>query len=170
MAPSMNPFRLPWFITKYHKNKPIVRALTTGEIDLANSIFGNLIDYETVKIINCPYVPWQPENIFIAPNGFIFVGDRHYRDDYSAHGRAYQQIFIHEMTHVMQYQHGINVLWHGAILQALYYLTFKKYNPYHHVFDEHKDFWDYNIEQQGKIAEHIYLGWCKNVICQNNKQ
>ena len=149
-----------------------MRALTKGEIALAKSVFGELIDYTKVKIINYPYIPWQTDDVFIAPNGFIFVGDRHYKDDFSQHGKRYQQIFIHEMTHVLQYQQGINVLWRGAILQSLYYLSFKKYNPYHYRFDERKSFWEYNIEQQGRIAEHIYLGIVPNVICEkpHNKE
>lgn len=156
--------------TPYHfvkKSKLPIRPLTDGEISLAKSVFGDLIDYDKVKIINYPYIPWQSDDIFIAPNGFIFVGDGHYKDDFSKYGRGYEQIFIHEMTHVLQYQKGVNVLLKGAWLQSLYYLSFKKYNPYEYQFDKNKSFWAYNIEQQGRIAEHIYLGRCKNIICQS---
>lgn len=157
-------FRIPYHFIKHKKDRFIMRSLTAGEIGLAQSVFGDLIDYEQVKIINYPYIPWQSDEVFIAPNGFIFVPDKHYKTDFSAADELYRQIFIHEMTHIMQYQHGYNVLLRGAWLQSLYYLSFKKYNPYHYVFDESKSFWDYNIEQQGKIAEHIYLGKCENII------
>lgn len=117
--------KLPWFIKKYQKIKPPIRHLTDGEVALALSVFGELMDYSRVRVVNYPYIPWQSDDVFIAPNGWIFVGGRHYRDDFSAHGRLYQQIFIHEMTHVLQYQHGINVLLRGAWLQTLHYLSLK---------------------------------------------
>lgn len=156
--------KMPWFIKKYQKNKPKIRPLTYGEIILAQSVFGKLIDYNKVRIINYPYLPWQAADVFIAPNGKIFVGDVHYKDDYSCQNLMYRQVFIHEMTHVLQYQQGICVLWHGAYLQSAYYLSFFKYNPYHYVLTPNKDFWAYNIEQQGKIAEDIYLGKTPNII------
>ena len=59
---------------------------------------------------------------------------------------------------------GVFVLLHGAYLQSAYYLTFKKYNPYFYHYSPDKNFWDYNIEQQGKIAEDIYLGKIPNII------
>lgn len=160
--------KLPWFIKKYQKIKPPIRHLTDGEVALARGVFGELMDYNRVRVVNYPYIPWQSDDVFIAPNGWIFVGGRHYRDDFSAHGRLYQQIFIHEMTHVLQYQHGINVLLKGAWLQTLYYLSLKKYNPYRYTFDQYKSFWDYNIEQQGRIAEHIYLGKIPNILCKRH--
>lgn len=160
--------RLPWFIKKHrlHKAKtPIVRPLTDGEMVLARSVFGDLVDYQAVRVVNYPYVPWQADDVFIAPNGFIFVGGRHYQDDY-AHAKPFlKQVFIHEMTHVMQYQQGVAVFWRGAYLQSLYYLTAKRYNPYHYVFDKDKNFWQYNIEQQGVICEDIYLGKLPNILC-----
>lgn len=156
--------RTPYHIAKYQKGKIPIRHLTDNEIALAKSVFGDLMDYQSVKIVNYPYVFWQADDIFIAPNGWIFVSDKHYKDDFALCDNLYRQIFIHEMTHVLQYQHGINVLWRGAILQAMYYLSFKKYNPYHYTFDKDRDFWDYNIEQQGRIAEHIYLGKIPNII------
>ncbi|WII95265.1 hypothetical protein LU276_09775 [Moraxella haemolytica] len=157
-------FRIPYHFIKHKKDRIVMRHLTTGEITLAQSVFGDLIDYDKVKIIKYPYIPWQSDEVFIAPNGFIFVPDKHYKADFSVADKPYQQIFIHEMTHVLQHQYGYHVLLRGAWLQSLYYLSFKKYNPYHYVFDESKSFWDYNIEQQGKIAEHIYLGKCENII------
>ena len=105
-----------------------MRPLTKGEIALAYPVFGELLDYDRVRIVNYPYVPWQSLDVLIAPNGFIFVGDRHYRGDYSAESLSYQTLLIHELTHVLQYQQGVGVLWRGAILQSLYYLSFYKYN------------------------------------------
>lgn len=140
------------------------RSLTQNEIRIAQSVFGNLIQYDQVKVMNHPYLPWQPKGIFMAPDGYIHVKNANYSDDYALENLTYQTIFIHEMAHIYQYQQKINVLWHGAILQMAYYLSFKKYNPYNYKLIENKDFFEYNIEQQGDIAKDIFLKKIKNII------
>ncbi|MDO5650664.1 MAG: hypothetical protein Q4G13_00820 [Moraxella sp.] len=155
---------IPYVLAKYRKNKPIARPLTTGEIALCLRIFGTAFDTSTVKIIACAYLPWQADDIFIAPNGNLFTTTKHYQDDYSTAALSYQQIFIHEMTHVFQHQQGVNVLYQGAWLQSLYYLSGKRYNPYAYQFDPAKSFWAYNIEQQACIGEAIFLGYRPNII------
>lgn len=163
-------FCLPYCLAKYRqkslKCQFFQRHLTTSEISLAKTVFADLIDYNKVKIINYPYIPWQHDDILMAPNGLIFVLDKHYQDDFSKSSLIYQKLFIHEMTHVLQYQQGTCVLYYGALLQSLYYLSFKRYNPYHYVFSKYKYFCDYNIEQQGKIAEDIFLKNILNIILQ----
>ncbi len=140
------------------------RQLTTGEIEMARSVFGHLINYKEVKIFNIPYLPWQPENIFIAPNGNLFVHPKYFRSDYSSCSTNLQGIFIHEMAHILQFQQQTNVILKGAILQLGYYLSLKKYNPYHYHFIQGKAFSDYNIEQQGDIARDIFLKKIPNII------
>lgn len=140
------------------------RQLTTGEIEMARSVFGHLINYKEVKIFNIPYLPWQPENIFIAPNGNLFVHPKYFRSDYSSCSTNLQGVFIHEMAHILQFQQQTNVILKGAILQLGYYLSFKKYNPYHYHFIQGKAFSDYNIEQQGDIARDIFLNKIPNII------
>ncbi|ENV36235.1 hypothetical protein F959_02757 [Acinetobacter venetianus RAG-1 = CIP 110063] len=140
------------------------RQLTTGEIEMAHSVFGHLINYKEVKIFNIPYLPWQPENIFIAPNGNLFVHPKYFRSDYSSCSTNLQGIFIHEMAHILQFQQQTNVILKGAILQLGYYLSFKKYNPYHYHFIQGKAFSDYNIEQQGDVARDIFLNKIPNII------
>ncbi|WP_061526930.1 hypothetical protein, partial [Acinetobacter venetianus] len=93
------------------------RQLTTGEIEMARSVFGHLINYKEVKIFNIPYLPWQPENIFIAPNGNLFVHPKYFRSDYSSCSTNLQGVFIHEMAHILQFQQQTNVILKGAILQ-----------------------------------------------------
>lgn len=140
------------------------RRLTTGEIEIARKIFGHLINYKEVKIFNTPYLPWQPENIFIAPNGNLFVHAKYFRSDYSSCSTNLQGIFIHEMAHILQFQQQTNVILKGAILQLGYYLSLKKYNPYHYHFIQGKAFSDYNIEQQGDIARDIFFKKIPNII------
>lgn len=140
------------------------RELSAGEIKLCQGVFADKIDYSTVKIMNHPYLPWQSKYVIMAPQGFIHARSFNYKQDYSIESIAYQALFIHEMTHVMQHQHHVNVLLKGAILQATYYLSLKRYNPYLYELKSNKKFNEYNIEQQGDIARDIFLKKIPNII------
>ena len=74
------------------------RGLTSGEIEMARPVFGHLIDYAKIKIFNIPYLPWQPVNIFMAPNGNLFVHQKYFHEDYSTCSISLQGIFIHELV------------------------------------------------------------------------
>jgi len=64
----------------------------------------------------------------------------------------------------LQFQQKTNVILKGMLLQTGYYLSFKKYNPYHYRFIHAKAFTSYNIEQQGDIARDIFLKKIPNII------
>ncbi|WP_324647233.1 hypothetical protein [Acinetobacter sp. MD2] len=145
------------------------RHLTANEIQLAQRVFADQLDYTQVLIFNTPYLPWQPVGLFMAPTGALFVHPKNYKTDYSLESRAYQSIFIHELAHIYQHQHHINVLLHGAVLQIGYYLSFKHYNPYHYQFKHKRPFHHYNIEQQAEIAKDIFLGKIPNIIVSISK-
>ncbi|WP_173910096.1 hypothetical protein [Acinetobacter sp. Marseille-Q1618] len=140
------------------------RHLTEGEIHISQSVFGNLIDYSKVLVMNQPYLPWQPVGILMAPNGCIHMKDADFCCDFSKESLSNQAIFIHEMAHVYQHQKNINVLLKGAILQIALYASYGKYNPYRYTLQMHKKYQDYNIEQQGDIARDIFLKRIKNII------
>jgi hypothetical protein len=140
------------------------RGLTSGEIAMARPVFGDLINYAEVKIFNIPYLPWQPVNIFMAPNGNLFVHQKYFCPDYSKCSISLQGIFIHELAHILQFQQQTNVILKGAILQLGYYLSLKQYNPYQYQFIEGKAFSSYNLEQQGDIARDIFLEKIPNII------
>lgn len=144
------------------------RKLTEGEIRISQSVFGGLIDYSQVKVMNHPYLPWQPVGILMAPNGYIHLKDADYCEDFSCMSLGYQAVFIHEMAHIYQYQRHENVLLKGAILQSALYLSFGKYNPYRYTLIQGKAYFDYNIEQQGDIAKDIYLNRIENIILDKN--
>jgi hypothetical protein len=146
------------------------RGLTQGEIRLCQQVFGDLIHYDQVKVLNQPYLPWQPIHVFMAPCGYIHARKQNFSQDYSKDSLAYQAVFIHEMAHIFQYQQKINVLLHGAFLQTALYLSFGKYNPYEYTFEQGKDFFDYNIEQQGDIARDIFLKRINNIILKTNRK
>ncbi|ENU63150.1 MULTISPECIES: hypothetical protein [Acinetobacter] len=140
------------------------RSLTSGEIKISQQVFGNLIDYSRVKIMNHPYLPWQSTHVIMAPSGYIHVRNLNYREDYSRESLSYQALFIHEMAHIYQHQCRINVLLKGAFLQSAYFLSLGKYNPYKYQFNPNKSFSTYNIEQQGDIARDIFLKKIPNII------
>lgn len=140
------------------------RGLTDGEIKIAKKVFYDLINYHEVKIFNIPYLPWQPKNILMAPNGRLFVNKEIFCKDYSQCSIAMQGVFIHELTHVRQYQKHTNVVVRGFVLQSAYYLSFKKYNPYKYKLIKGKQFEQYNIEQQGDIARDIFFEKIPNII------
>lgn len=142
----------------------ICRKLTVGEIKLCNLVFGDLINYDSVQVMNQCFLPWQPAGIIMAPCGAIHLHPNDYRDDFSMQSLSERAIFIHEMAHIYQYQQNINVLHRGMILQIAYYLSFKCYNPYRYQLKLNKNYFCYNIEQQGNIASDIYLGKIKNII------
>ncbi len=144
------------------------RGLTEGEIHISKQVFGDLIDYQKVKIMNHPYLPWQPVGILMAPNGYIHLKGDDYCEDFSCLSLGYQAVFIHEMAHIYQYQRHENVLLKGAILQSALYLSFGKYNPYRYTLVKGKPYFDYNIEQQGDIAKDIYLNRIENIILNQN--
>lgn len=157
-----------WFIANlvvYLKmNQFRYRGLSSGEIEIARPVFGDLIDYAQVKVFNIPYLPWQPVNMFMAPNGNLFVHQKYFSADYSTCSLPLQGIFIHELAHVLQFQQQTPVIFKGAILQLGYYLSCKIYDPYHYQFEPDKAFSSYNIEQQGDIARDIFFKKIPNII------
>jgi len=82
------------------------RSLTSGEISMAQRIFGSAIRYGAVKIHRGKYASFQPDNVVMAPNGEIYFPDRYYRDDFDNGNYSDVHLFIHEMTHVWQYHLG----------------------------------------------------------------
>ena len=92
------------------------RALSEGEISLAKDVFGDSIDYSTVRLRDEDYVPWQGKDYVMAPNGHIYFGEElRGVADWSLESLQRQGLFIHEMTHVWQHQHGVNVLLVGGL-------------------------------------------------------
>ena len=84
------------------------RKLTAGEIALARAAFGNKIDYGRVKLSDGPGLQPLAHAAFAKGNPAITVGStvyfkQDYCPDFCAAGKD-RKGFIHEMTHVWQYQ------------------------------------------------------------------
>jgi uncharacterized protein DUF4157 len=84
------------------------RKLTAGETALARAAFGDKIDYGKVKLTEGPGNRFAAHIAFAKGNPAITLGSEIYFkhdfcDDFSEAGRN-RKSFIHEMTHVWQYQ------------------------------------------------------------------
>jgi hypothetical protein len=125
---------------------------------VAWSVFGDKIDYSRVRVHDGKYWPAQGSHI-VAPNGHIY-----WPGECGNMARSCTGIFIHEMTHVLQHQRGVNVLLEGIALHTARYATLGKYDPYRFIYDPDRPFRSYNIEQQGDLARDIFLGLYPNNI------
>ncbi|WP_250519340.1 MULTISPECIES: Rhs element Vgr protein [unclassified Caballeronia] len=130
------------------------RALTSGEIDIARSIFRDAIDYSRVRVHARAYLPFglQPRRTAMAPNGNLHFPRGCFQDDFSACDIADRMWFIHEMTHVWQFQLGYPVRLRGAIRIGLRYA---------YTLADDKRLCDYNMEAQGNLlADYFALKFC----------
>ncbi|NAR78042.1 zinc protease [Acinetobacter haemolyticus] len=147
------------------------RLLTSGEIDMCRRIFKDSIDYSKVLIKRSSTwsVPGLTGNTF-SPMGTInltsslfdqFPDFSNCQNDYSA-----EHHFIHEMTHIWQYQlgGGVRHIGQAAMLfrQGGYICSSispdygDDYTAYYtDLTGKHVDrkFHEFNLEQQGRIIE-----------------
>lgn len=134
-----------------------LRLLTTGEIQLAKSVFASTIEYSKVWIHKESYLPFnlQNEDTAMTPNGEIYFRN-HYRDDFSQTTDDFQHLFIHEMSHVWQRARGMNVIGRGLVSWLVSY----RYTLDGRLLSE------YPMEQQAQIIAdnftlqtHGYKTW-----------
>ena len=126
------------------------RPLTTGEIELARSVFGEAIDYDRVKMVRRRWWPFQARGIVMAPTGNIhFHPDSHlWSEDFSKERMSLQGLFIHEMTHVWQAQ-----------TRGKFYLVLMRHPFCRYSYDliEGQPFDRYGLEQQAELIRHRFL-------------
>lgn len=155
----------------------VSRPLTSGEVALAKSVFGDSVDYSTVKISDGKFVGFHPEGTAMAPNGNLYMYGC-YHADYSQQSVMTQSLFIHEMTHVWQYQNKIL----APIAEAVKLNIKHKFNytaAYNYTLDGKKDLLDYNMEQQASIVQDYFMlkicgmqghrGHCQNICSDRAK-
>ena len=131
------------------------RNLTVAEISLAREIFQHAIDYERVLVHRGKYFFTQPKNSGMTPNGEIYVNGSIYRKDYAAAQIELQSFFIHEMTHVWQYQNRILHVKLFSILGQIRFLG-NYARMYEYTLETGKSLIDYGIEQQAAIVEDYF--------------
>ncbi|NTZ41805.1 vgr related protein [Altererythrobacter sp. SALINAS58] len=126
------------------------RPLTSGEIRLAQTIFGDAIEYDRVTIRRRKWFPFQPRNVTMAPRGHIHFhpSGSTYCEDFSKVSPLRAGLFIHEMTHVWQAQ-----------ARGEWWLVLHRHPwcRYHYSLKPGWPLHRYGIEQQAEIVRHAFL-------------
>ena len=86
---------------------PRWRFLTAGEIATASLLFRDAVDYRLVRIHARRYMPFQPRNCAMTPNGSMYFHRSCFLPDYTHGDPAVVHWFLHEMAHVLQSAHHI---------------------------------------------------------------
>jgi hypothetical protein len=132
----------------------LARGLTAGEIAMASLLFGGAMDYTRVRVHNRRYIPFQPKNCCMTPNGSMYFHHSCFLPDYSLGNPTVIHWFMHEMVHVWQHQLGYPVRLRGAVRIGL---------PYHYTLREGASLADYNMEAQGDLlADYFALKFMRN--------
>jgi hypothetical protein len=134
------PFRRP------HSHR--WRALTAGEIAMASLLFRDAIDYRRVRIHSRRYMPFQPKNCAMTPNGHLYFHASCFLDDYAQASVTNQHWFMHEMVHVWQHQLGYPVRLRGAVRIGL---------SYNYQLAMDKTLADFNMEAQGDLLADYFV-------------
>ena len=125
------------------------RNLTPGEIAVLQPIFKSTLRYANIVCdINKADVGGPGNSI--TPSGAAYFSKFIYKSDFSCAGPEYQWIFVHEMTHVWQWGHGIYPVFQaiGAFIENL-----GRYDKaYAYDLVQAKRFRDFNLEQQAAIV------------------
>jgi hypothetical protein len=138
------------------------RRLTPGEIATAALLFGDSIDYARVRIHGRRYMPFQPKNCCMTPNGSMYFHQSCFLDDYTQANLTGQHWFIHEMAHVWQHQLGYAVRLRGAVRIGL---------SYDYDLAPGKTLADFNMEAQGDLlADYFVLRHLRSSIAMRQKR
>lgn len=128
-----------------------LRLMTLGEIAMARRIFGDSIVYSRVWVHCDSYFPFglQTPGTAMAPNGELWFRKEDYYADFSRADVSVEDkhIFIHELGHVWQHQHGQWVRVRGLV---------SKFANYYYQLDREK-LTDYPLEQQASIIADYWL-------------
>jgi hypothetical protein len=122
-----------------HKTRP----LTNEEITTAKTIFGSSLQYNLIRIDD-------EARIMTKDKGIIYVGF----NTINSWGAIREDIFIHELVHVWQYQH----FGAGYITNALKaQVSEAGYNyAYTEGWYKKKTIHDFNAEQQADLVQDFY--------------
>lgn len=115
---------------------------------MASLLFRDAIDYRRVRIHARRYMPFQPNNCAMTPNGHLYFHASCFLDDYAQASVSYKHWFIHEMVHVWQYQLGYAVRLRGAVRIGL---------SYAYDLAPGKMLSDFNMEAQGDMLADYFI-------------
>lgn len=124
------------------------RPLSEAEIAMASLLFRDAIDYSRVRIYNRRYMPFQPRNCAMTPNGSIYFHRSCFLPDYARGDPPAIHWFLHEMVHVWQHQLGYPVRLRGMFRIGL---------SYGYTLHEDATLADYNMEAQGDLLADYFV-------------
>ena len=121
---------------------------------MATLLFGGSIDYARVRIHARRYMPFQPKNCCMTPNGSMYFHRSCFLPDYTRGDPLVVHWFLHEMAHVWQFQLGYAVRLRGGVRIGL---------SYDYDLAPDKTLADFNMEAQGDLlADYFALKFmCK---------
>lgn len=124
--------------------------LTSGEVALAQSMFGDAVDYGAVTIRRRKFFAFQPHWVTMAPMGHLHFHPQGtaYCEDFAHASLGAQGLFIHEMVHVWQTQ-----------TRGRWYLVTRRHPfcRYAYTLVPGRPIEAYGIEQQAMIVQHAFL-------------
>ena len=132
----------------YRLRSPRWRLLTAGEIAMASLLFHDAIDYPHVRIHAHRYMPFQPKNCAMTPNGSMYFHKSCCLVDFSTGSEHARHWFMHEMVHVWQHQLGYPVRLRGAVRLGL---------RYQYTLAPDRVLADYNMEAQGDLLADYFV-------------
>jgi type VI secretion system secreted protein VgrG len=91
----------------------------------------------------------------MTPNGEIYAPKNVYKADYGVEDSRWKCLFVHEITHVWQYQNNI-LDPRGSGIGEFFRNWLNYNNAYYYTLDDAKDLTDYHMEQQAVIVEEYY--------------
>lgn len=115
---------------------------------MASQLFGQAIDYQRVRIHRHPYLPFQPRNCAMSPNGSIYFHPSCFLPDYTRADPQVLHWFMHELVHVWQHQLGYPVRLRGAWRFGL---------PYAYTLAEDATLSGYNMEAQADLLADYFI-------------
>ncbi|PIT55234.1 hypothetical protein [Snodgrassella alvi] len=125
------------------------RLLTPGEITMVTSLFKTAITVTSVRVYNDTCLPFQSKfGYAVTPRGAIYWPEGKFKEDYSIEIIRYMHWFMHEMTHVWQYQMGMCVICRGLISFAV---------EYEYDLENGNLLSEYGMEQQASIIADYYI-------------
>lgn len=128
----------------------LLRLLTFGEKNLAQTVFGNSIQWGKVWLHCQSFLPFGLQGKFSAMtvNGEIYLRRTTYCDDFSLSSVSRQHFFMHEMARVWQYQQGMDMPGRGLLNRVL---------TERYMISPDKKLSNYNSKQQAKIVADYFL-------------
>lgn len=130
------------------------RNLTSAEIATAQLIFGNALNYQKIKIYcGIPYLPWL--SCAVSPNGHIYFPKQHCPADFTQAPTHYLVWFMHELTHVWQWQLGFRT-WLGGSILALRGGYYQRRAYRYTLTPDSISFAKLNMEQQAEVVAHYF--------------